>query len=172
MEKSQLFTDATNMPATTSQIDIAQLMRDFPDIKFAAADTFYWSAQTSTVHYCPKLLKQPRGIQQLLHEVGHALEGHLSFRSGIELLRMESEAWEAARQISQRYNVSIDDSHVERCLDSYRDWLHLRSKCPQCQAVATETAACQYRCFNCSNRWSVSPDQRTRCYRRSLVLSS
>lgn len=159
------------MPATTSKLDIQRFIDDFPDIQFQPADTFCWAAQKTTVLYVPELLKKPRGLQQLLHEIGHAISGHTSFTSGVELLRMETEAWEAARSLAKKYKIIIKKSHIEYCLDSYRDWLHVRSTCPNCQAIASETEPCQYRCFNCLHNWRVSPDQRTRCYRRTLVRS-
>ena len=44
-----------------------------------------------------------------LHELGHAISQHKSFRMNIERLRMEVEAWERARELAARYELAIDE---------------------------------------------------------------
>lgn len=156
-----------NTLKTTSRPIIDQIISDFPDLVFKSADMFYWSARTRTVYYDPGVIEKPRGIWQLLHEIAHATLNHQRFDSSVALLRMETEAWTTAKELSKIYNVAIQQSHIERCIDTYRDWLYLRSSCPSCKAIATEYKPCTFRCFNCASRWSVSADQRSRCYRQS-----
>lgn len=162
---------ATNMLKTASKPSIERIIADFPDLEFKPADIFYWSARIRTIYYDPGAIKKTRGIWQLLHEVAHATLDHQRFDSSIALLKMESEAWIAAKELAKKYNLTIQQTHIERCLDTYRDWLYLRSSCPSCNAVATEHKPCTFRCFNCASTWSVSADQRSRCYRSSLVRS-
>lgn len=142
-----------------------QLKQDFPTLTFVADVEFFWSANSNTIHYNPDTLNTRHGTSQLLHEIGHALCQHTTFSSGIQLLKLESDAWEKAIEIAKKYQLTIDTEHVEQCLNSYRDWLHQRSTCPNCNNVAVETEAHVYKCFNCSQRWKVPISQKSRCYR-------
>lgn len=152
---------------TTDSRDIAtRIIDDYCQIQFAESELFYWSARSNTVFYTPALLDSVVGIYKLLHETGHALLEHATFESAPELLSLEVAAWTKAKKLAGDYGITIDQDYIESCLDSYRDWLHRRSMCPTCKTVGTEIAANTYRCFNCSQKWLVSPDQRSRCYRQ------
>lgn len=155
----------------TSLPSVETIINDYPDLNFVEDSVFYWSAEIQTIYYDPTAVFTSDGVYRLLHEVGHALCEHSNYTSGIQLVKLEAEAWEKAKQIAKQYNVVIDDSVIEGCLDSYRDWLHLRSTCPQCQTVAVEAESNKYRCFNCLTKWTVPKDQRTRHYRMKLVNS-
>lgn len=84
-----------------------------------------------------------------LHEVGHALCGHRNFRIDVERLRMESEAWEKARELADTYEVPIDEELIESELDTYRDWLHQKSRCPVCGLTRFQTPDATYHCPRC-----------------------
>ena len=150
------------------QVSPLLIMADNCDINFAKADEFYWSAENNTVYYDPERLHTAEGVYRLIHEIGHAANNHKNFLSGIQLLSLEAEAWESARQIAEQYDVVIAEDYIEKCLDSYRDWLHTRSTCPACKTVSVEATENQYKCFNCLQKWTVSSDQRTRCYRQKI----
>ncbi len=156
----------TNLP------DINTISADFPGVQFKPHSSFYWSAEQQCVFYKASTLNTETGVSHLLHELGHALHNHQRFTSGIQLLKIESEAWAKAREIAQSYDFIINEALVEQCLDSYRDWLHLRSTCPNCQAIAFESEAYNYHCFNCAQKWTVPLDQRTRCYRQKIAKTS
>jgi hypothetical protein len=158
------------MPETPLPSIFKKITADFSalEISFTRSDVFYWSPQERTIFFIESQIEKGVGIYQLLHEIGHAICEHHSFRSGISLLKMEVEAWEKARQIATKYNIAIPEEHVESCLDSYRDWLHQRSACPECGNIATEIDDNRYRCFNCSQIWSTPRHQQTRCYRYRL----
>lgn len=147
---------------------IQTIKNDFPEFTFSKHQVFHWSPVNNTVYYDVDELNSPEGIYQLLHEVGHALCGHKNYTSGIQLLKIESQAWVKAKQLALSYGLKINQKQIERCLDSYRDWLHLRSTCPACQSISIETEANSYHCFNCFQDWKVSPDQRRRHYRIKL----
>lgn len=151
---------------------IAVLREHYPTITFEESDIFYWSPREKTVYFNPQQLKKDAGIFQLLHEIGHALCQHTNYRSGIELMKMEVEAWEKAQEIAKHHNISISEQRIEKCLDSYRDWLHLRSCCPTCRATSVETEENQFQCFNCRQRWSVPENQQTRGYRLKQIANS
>lgn len=147
------------MAATTQRSTIAlltRLKRDFTDLAFVSGDAFAWSPATKTIYY--GALDQS-GIVELLHELAHATLGHDEYRSDVGLLEMERQAWEYAVQtLAPRYQValSMDDDIVQDALDSYRDWLHVRSRCPDCTAVGLQSGSAEYRCLYCHTVWSVN----------------
>ena len=85
----------------------------------------------------------------LLHEVGHALSGRFGFRTEIERLRIEVEAWERARVLGERYGVDLDEDLVQDELDSYREWLHQKSRCPDCGLTRFQTPDGVWHCPKC-----------------------
>ena len=153
----------------TSLPSLTAIIADFPDITFLEDDEFYWSALTQTVYYDANEVSTTSGTYRLLHELGHALCQHQSYGSGVQLLKLETQAWAKAQEVAKKYDICIDENQIESCLDSYRDWLHLRSTCPTCQAIAIENTPDQYHCFNCFQKWKVPKDQRRRHYRLKLV---
>lgn len=159
------------MPKTVV-INPRLLMSDFKDISFVEADEFYWSAKNNTVYYNSDRLQKIEGVYRLIHEIGHATSDHKNFQSGVQLLSLETEAWESAKKIAGRYGITIDSEYIENCLDSYRDWLHTRSTCPNCKTVSVEADENVYKCFNCLQKWRVSSDQRSRCYRQKMATTT
>jgi len=124
----------------------------------------YWSPETQTIVY--EAGGANAHIWSVLHELGHALLGHTSYKSDIELLQKEMLAWEKARELARAYAVHIDNDHVQECLDSYREWLSRRSTCPNCRIKTLQTSPESYQCFNCSLTWRVTPARHSRTYRR------
>ncbi|MFO0970892.1 MAG: hypothetical protein U0520_00865 [Candidatus Saccharimonadales bacterium] len=149
--------------------NISIIKQQFRQFSFKEHEVFHWSPRDNCIYYDPIKLTRAAGVYQLLHEIGHALSGHTNYESGIQLLKMETEAWQQAQRIAKSYNLKISETQIERCLDSYRDWLHLRSKCPSCSTTAVETEANLFHCFNCLQDWKVPADQRSRSYRLKLV---
>ncbi len=156
------------MPTTTLANPIT-IMNDFSDISFVESKEFYWSAKENTVHYNSSEFKSIRGTYRLIHEIGHALCNHKNYVSGVGLLALETEAWSKASEIAKKYGLVIDTDYIESCLDSYRDWLHRRSSCPDCTSISVESGENEYKCFNCLKKWAVSGNQRSRCYRQTLA---
>ena len=145
---------------------LSQLKKDFPQISFAASESFYWSPKKKTVHY-RKAAESAKASWPLLHEVGHALLQHQHFTSDLELLQLEIEAWERAKKLALKYGHKIDDGHIQDCLDTYRDWLYKRSTCPSCTTSGLQIKTDRYRCVNCDNEWRVSASRKCRTYRMS-----
>lgn len=146
---------------------VKELKRDNPEVTFASGHDFMWSPDERTIHYGK--LSTKNATASLLHETAHALLGHLSFDQDIELLAKEAEAWDYAKTIlAPRYNVLISDAHVSEQLDSYRDWMHLRSLCPNCSQTGIQTKTNRYSCINCSGSWQVNDARR--CRLRRIVL--
>jgi len=133
---------------------VARLRHDFPDIGFEPGDGFRWSPRDNSVYYVAPLKK--RDGATLLHEAGHALLGHTDFSHDINLIKMEREAWSRALQLAKTYDVTIDDDAVEEALDSYRDWLDARSRCPNCGQTGVQESEGIYHCPICRVGWRVN----------------
>ncbi len=87
----------------------------------------------------------------ILHEVSHATLKHKSFKMDIERLKMEVDAWEKAKELANRYGVEVNEDLIQNELDTYRDWLHKKSRCPKCGLTRFQTSNRQYHCPRCEN---------------------
>ena len=156
---------ATTILLKTSKDFIASLAKDYPEFSFKAGKQDHWSPKTNTITY-----GKGEQLEQLkfgvLHELAHAILGHKNYHSDFELLKLESQAWKLAAKIGQKYAVKIDDNHIQNCLDTYRDWLHQRSRCPACKTHVLQSDPRYYHCFNCGEKWSVTSGRFVRPYRR------
>lgn len=154
------------MKQRTSIKDIQEL---FPQFTFKNSGHFYWSPLEQVIYYNDSDISESASWS-LLHELSHAVLGHTTYKTDLELLIMESEAWEQAKEITQTHDISIriSDDHIEDCLDTYRDWLHARSTCPTCALVGIQTSAATYTCLNCRQKWKISPSRFKRPYRMCL----
>jgi hypothetical protein len=140
------------MAATASLV--SKLGRDFPNIRFEKSDRFRWSPTTQTVYVGP--MRAKRDSATLLHELGHAMCGHSEFSHDIDLLKMEREAWTKAQAVAQNYDIAIGIDTIEDALDSYRDWLDARSRCPSCGQTGVQEAEGIYNCLICHVGWRVN----------------
>lgn len=149
MLNEPLFTDATTMESI-SQL-ARQLSIDYPSITFAESTTCAWDPTRHTVFFHPQ-----RPASELLHELGHALLGHIDYTRDIELLRQERDAWEKAQLVAPQYGVTLAIEDIEQHIDTYRDWLHRRSTCPSCGGTGVQSAALRYACPTCQTSWRVN----------------
>lgn len=161
--------DVMNLPAKLKTSKgfsglITQIKRDFPGVRFEIADTFSWSAEDQTIYYEPRA---EYAAWSLLHELGHMKHAHNTYSTDARLIRMEIEAWETAKQLAKNYGQAISDEHIESCMDSYRNWQHLRSKCPVCTQSGVETKSGSYHCINCQHNWNVTMNRFCRVYRQN-----
>lgn len=140
-----------------------KIQRLYPELRHRQSDRFYWSAPDKTVHTAFTDHNEQE-YWAYLHEIGHALLEHQTFRSDFELLELEMDAWEKAKTLAQTLDILIDEEHIQDCLDSYRDWLHQRSLCPTCELSGVESEE-MYRCINCDSTWSVTKARICRPYR-------
>lgn len=134
--------DATFLPKVKS---------DFPDFRFVTGARFSFRP--------PRTIVRPKELGEvfdgtnsllLLHEVGHAIMGHRDFKTEVGRLKMEVEAWEKARELCDRYGVVFDENLVESELDTYRDYLHQKSRCPDCGLTRFQTPDGVFHCPKCS----------------------
>lgn len=149
---------------------VSRLRKDFPDITFVAGEVAHWSSDNKTITYQKGTAANL--YWSLLHELGHAIANHKSYHTDVDLLQKETEAWSKAIEIAPIYNINIDDNHVQDCLDTYRDWLHKRSTCPECSSHGLQQSKALYRCFNCQTTWKVSSARFCRPYRLKKALAA
>lgn len=150
------------MPLTASLI--SKLKSDNPDLTFIEAEHFSWSAQENAISY---KADDPHADALLLHEISHAHLKHADYSRDVELLRMETDAWEAAKKLASSYGSSVDEDTAEDNLDTYREWLHARSTCPACSATGYQTGRIGYTCPACTHSWQVNEARSCRLQRYS-----
>jgi len=157
---------ATIWPRASMDELVSRLQQDYPELSFIAGDAACWSPRDSHVYY---ILDDHAGVAGLLHELAHALLGHTAYASDLDLLKKEVAAWEKAISLAELYGLQLDGNHIQDCLDSYRDWVHRRSKCPTCRVNGLQTTIERYSCLNCGHHWRVSTSRLCRPYRRSKM---
>jgi hypothetical protein len=159
------------MPMQNSTtVDLATLIErlghDHPELKFQESNRFSWHAGDNRITYTKVRRQSPANQWALLHEVGHAMLDHSEFSSEFELLKIEVAAWERAIMLAHTYAVAIDEDYIQDCLDTYRDWLHIRSTCPNCYERCLQADKHNYHCHNCGTDWRVTRSRLCRPYRR------
>ena len=124
---------------------IERLRVDYPELRFREGAKFAFRPPR-TIVLGPS---QPFWGLLALHEVSHAVLKHKGFKMDVERLKMESLAWEKAKELADRYNIEVDEDFVQGELDTYRDWLHQKSRCPVCGLTRFQTPDSQYHCPSC-----------------------
>lgn len=144
------------MPPKTPTL-LTKLQQDYPQFSFCKSEAFRWSPSEKTVYFAST---HPDDIPELLHELSHGLLDHKDYTQDIELIQIEREAWTYARDVlSPIYNVNITDERVQDALDTYRDWLHKRSICPDCGSNGIHTKTNTYKCLTCRCQWRANSAQ-------------
>ena len=136
---------------TQKQNLLIRLSSDFADISFKESDIFKWSYKEKTIYFNP-LEKYTVFSISLLHELAHATLNHDEYHLDIELLKIEREAWQKTK--------------AENNLDTYRNWLHLRSLCPDCKVNGIQLSNLNYRCLACFREWSNNDSRFKRLHKR------
>jgi hypothetical protein len=144
---------------------LARLATDYPQLSFAESTQFSWHPGKQHISYQNVAGDTTEGIFSLLHEMGHALLAHKNYKYDVELLKIEVAAWDKARMVAQGYDIELNEDHIQDCLDTYRDWLHLRATCPSCYGRSLQASTTRYNCFNCQTEWTVTASRLCRPYR-------
>lgn len=126
---------------------ISKIKADYPNFTFKTGRKFAFR-YPKTITIGPS---EPFDSLLLLHEVSHALLGHRDYSRDIDRVKMESEAWEKAKELANHYGVEIDENLVQDELDTYREWLHQKSRCPKCGLTRFQTPDSKYHCPRCEN---------------------
>ena len=126
---------------------LERLREDYPDYRFREGKKFAFRPPR-TIVLGPD---EPFSELLTLHEVSHAICKHKDFRMDVERLKMENEAWEKARELAKHYGIEINEDLIQGELDTYRDWLHQKSRCPVCGLTRFQTPDSRYHCPRCEN---------------------
>lgn len=125
---------------------LEKIKEDFPEYRFRSGQKFAFRPPR-TIIIGPD---EPHDEWLLLHEIAHAGLGHKDFTMDIERLKMESAAWEKAKKLASRYEMEIDEDFIQNELDTYREWLHKKSRCPACGLTRFQDID-GYHCPRCEN---------------------
>lgn len=139
------------MPSITSILKL--LKNNYPQFYFEKSDDFLWSSSNNTIYYDNK---SENSAVFLLHELSHALLNHTNYDRDIQLVIMERQAWDYTVKLAPKYNIAISNEMVQSTLDSYRDWMHKRSTCPNCETTGSQIDKYTYKCPACINNWRVN----------------
>lgn len=152
---------------------VKRLEKDFPGVKFvwgAKRFSYRLMAGVPTVFLGEP---QPNFGLLALHELGHALSKHKDYTRDVERIKIESEAWERAKTVLFEYRKKAkvlnsddesikeekrqlleilpewDEDFVQEKMDTYRDWLHTKSRCRKCGLTRYQTEDGKYHCPRC-----------------------
>ena len=126
---------------------VDKIKADFPNFRFIKGSRDMFRPPKTIVVGPP----EPHGDLLLLHELGHAVYGVYSYNTDIDRLKIELGAWEEARKLAKQYGVDFDEEFMQEQLDTYRDWLHQKSRCPKCGLTRFQSPDGQYHCPLCEN---------------------
>ena len=130
------------------QIDFfLRIVDDYPQFRFIFGKKFAFRPPR-TIVIGPF---QSNAELLMLHELGHAVSSHIDFNTDARRLKMEVEAWEKAKNLALKYQMDFDDELMECELDTYRNWLHQKSRCPKCGLTRFQTPDSRYHCPRCEN---------------------
>lgn len=133
---------------------IKQLSKDYPDLQITAGERYQFSPPNHLYYVPDDADHSPAEAKLLLlHELGHYLTGEYDYASDIELLEIEAKAWAHARDLCSKYRLDYDEDFAEDRLDSYRDYLHYASLCPDCQLAGYQDKTGKYHCPLCAKTW-------------------
>ena len=136
---------------------LLELKAEFPCFSWHLGNRFKYRPPKTIIIDKNMAIPFPYFAILTLHELGHALSGHKYYKTHIERLRIESEAWQRAKiEIKnhknwQKLGIKYDEDFAETELDSYRDWLHQKSKCKKCGLTRYQTTDGIYHCPNCDD---------------------
>ena len=149
---------SSEYPPEIAQL-LSQIAHDYPELTLKAGSRFTWKPPR-TIIYEPIGTYSPLYFAlQTLHELGHAASGHKDYQTTVERLKIESEAWSAARKLFLKYQKtgilpadwSWDEDFAESKLDTYRNWLHTKTTCKTCGLTMYQTTDGIYHCPLCDN---------------------
>ena len=135
---------------------IYRLTNDYPDVTFTESDRFMFTPPNVICYQSPdRSLPTNKASLLLLHELSHYILHHQNYDSEIGLLKLEVQAWATAKKLIKKYQVIWDEEIKDDYLDSYRELLHRRSICPNCQinGFFSENDH-SYHCPSCEKTWN------------------
>ena len=140
--KSHASLDLSDLHQPTAAT-VQQIITDHPQFRFRRGPKFAFHPPKTIILGPP----EPKYTLLALH--GHALCKHHHASTHVQRLKIESEAWYAAKRLCLSYGISYDEDFAEDQLDTYRDWLHTKSACPTCRLTRFQTPDGKYQCPRC-----------------------
>ena len=124
---------------------LKKLQSDHPELIFKPGPKFSFLPPKTII------LGPPQENYELLtlHELSHALLKHKDYTQLIKLLKIETEAWDKARELAQKYYIPFDEDFAESKLDTYRNHLHKKSLCVTCHQPRPQKQDGQFYCPLC-----------------------
>ncbi|MDR2063953.1 MAG: hypothetical protein LBQ02_04195 [Candidatus Nomurabacteria bacterium] len=146
MPKTNLNNLLKSLPPEDRQI-VLRIVADFPEFNWRATPRFAWVSKKNTIQLGEP---QPNYALLALHELSHAILNHKDYIQDISRLKMERDAWNHAKTaLCPRYQIPFNEDFAETQLDSYRNWLHQKSKCPACAQTRFQDRSGAYHCPFC-----------------------
>jgi len=143
----------TNIPENAHAF-LLELKDTYGDFSWRLGSRFKYKPEKTIFIDQTEPIPMPYFALLTLHELGHALSRHKDYKTDVERLRIESEAWQRAKHeigAHPKWGIEYDEDFAEGELDSYRDWLHQKSKCKKCGLTRYQTADGIYHCPNCED---------------------
>ena len=137
---------------------VERLVRDYPEVKFVKNTKRFSYRLKNGVPTVFLGGPQPNFGLLTLHELGHALLKHKDYKVDVQRVKIECEAWEKAKTVYAKYREDAemagtmpewDEDFVQEKLDTYRDWLHVKSRCKKCGLTGYQTEDGKYHCPRC-----------------------
>ena len=134
------------MQSLTKNKELLSLLKEsYKDLTFKEGPRFLFRPKKTIIYN----LSDENFPLLILHELGHALLERYDFKTDIERLKIETLAWEKAKELSKEFDVKIDEDFIESKLDTYRDWLHQKTRCKKCSLTRFQTPNGAYHCPKC-----------------------
>jgi hypothetical protein len=146
-----------------------EIIAAYPQHRFLPASFFSYDAADEVINYLPEALTTNSGKLALLHEISHCELGHFHYISDLQLYAMEIDAWQLTYKLAKQFNITISQSYIDECLDSYNHWIEKRGTCPRCNNFCAQSSETEFECFNCSTRWRVNTSPQVRTTRRIVA---
>ena len=152
-QSSNSSSNSNSSSPNPSIVFLAQVSSDYPQFNFRPSTRFRFRPP-ATIYYDSSVASHFNLL--LLHELSHALLGHFSFASLAERLQCERDAWQKTAQLCQEYRLPYDSAYAEANLDTYRDWLHQKTRCKTCGSTCLELDQHQLFCPFCQKTIKIS----------------
>lgn len=186
-------------PVAIRKIIVDFITTKYPDVRYKSGTQYYWSPEDKTVFYKARDTSQEgiwsllhETGHALLHHTNYYSDFELvkmevaAWEKAKELSEIISRNTENEKRktgVLQKDNAASpvpipyslftipppSEDHIQDCLDSYRDWLHKRSLCPDCRLSSIQINERTYACIFCHKQWHVTAERFCRPYRRNAV---
>jgi hypothetical protein len=148
---SQENLNQTNLPEN-AKVFLLSLKNEYNNYSWRLGTRFKYRPEKTIIIDKNSPAPWPYFALLTLHELGHALSSHKDHKTDVERLKIESEAWQRAKReidAHENWGIEYDEEFAEYELDSYRDWLHQKSKCKKCGLTRYQTKDGIYHCPEC-----------------------